>query len=93
MSERQNHFDGRIAANYDRTSAPMFDAGVIEPTVDFLAALAAKGPALELGIGTGRIALPLAERGIPVSGIELSPAMVDELATLIAAATSERDSS
>jgi SAM-dependent methyltransferase len=48
-------------------------------TVDFLAGLAGEGPALELAIGTGRIALPLSERGVRVDGIELSANMVDRL--------------
>ncbi|MGI8936750.1 MAG: class I SAM-dependent DNA methyltransferase [Iamia sp.] len=57
----------------------MFAAEVMEATVDVLAALAGDGPALELAIGTGRVALPLAERGVAVSGIELSAAMADRL--------------
>jgi SAM-dependent methyltransferase len=57
----------------------MFDPEVVEPTVDFLARLAEGGNALELGIGTGRIALPLAQRGVRVQGIELSRAMVARL--------------
>ena len=57
----------------------MFDPAVVEPTVDFLAELAGDGAALELGIGTGRIALPLSERGIRVHGIDLSEAMVAKL--------------
>ena len=57
----------------------MFDPSVVDPTVDFLAGLAGDGSALELGIGTGRIALPLSRRGVRVQGIELSPAMVDRL--------------
>jgi SAM-dependent methyltransferase len=57
----------------------MFEAAAIDPVVDFLAELAGSGRALELGIGTGRIALPLAARGVPVAGIELSEAMVDQL--------------
>jgi SAM-dependent methyltransferase len=57
----------------------MFDPAVVGPTVDFLADLAGSGRALELGIGTGRIALPLAERGVPVHGIELSRAMAARL--------------
>src|SRR5436853_707433 len=57
----------------------MFDPAVVEPTVDFLAELAGSGRALELGIGTGRIALPLAQRGVPVHGIDLSKAMVAQL--------------
>jgi SAM-dependent methyltransferase len=52
---------------------------MIDPAVDFLAALAGGGPALELGVGTGRLALPLAARGVTVHGIELSPDMVEQL--------------
>jgi SAM-dependent methyltransferase len=74
-----DHFDDRVAARYDETSAAMFDSGAVEPAVTFLAALAGAGPALELGIGTGRIALPLARRGVPVHGIDLSRAMVERL--------------
>jgi SAM-dependent methyltransferase len=73
------YFDERVAARYDESSAEMFDPAVVEPVVDFIAALAGRGRALELGIGTGRIALPLAERGVPVHGIELSEAMVARL--------------
>lgn len=73
------HFDERIAAGYDEASARMFDPAVLAPTVDFLADLAGDGAALELGIGTGRVALPLSERGVRVHGIELSPAMVEQL--------------
>lgn len=68
------YFDERVAARYDE-GAP----GEIEPVVDFLADLAGDGRALELGIGTGRIALPLAQRGVHVHGIELSKAMVAKL--------------
>src|SRR5881392_3707452 len=57
----------------------MFDPAIVEPAVDFLAELAGDGRALELGIGTGRIALPLAARGVPVHGIDLSAAMVARL--------------
>jgi SAM-dependent methyltransferase len=57
----------------------MFEPAVLEPTVDFLAALAGQGAALELGIGTGRVALPLAQRGVRVHGIDLSEAMVARL--------------
>jgi SAM-dependent methyltransferase len=73
------YFDERIAARYDETSAEMFDPEVVVPCVDFLAEMARGGPALELGIGTGRIALPLAQRGVPVHGIDLSKAMVARL--------------
>jgi SAM-dependent methyltransferase len=75
----ENHFGEDVAARYDETSGPMFDPGVLGPTVDLLAELAGDGAALEFAVGTGRIALPLAARGVPVSGIELSPAMADRL--------------
>ena len=73
------YFDERVAARYDESAAEMFDPAVLDPAVDFLAALAGSGRALELGIGTGRIALPLARRGVPVHGIELSQAMAARL--------------
>jgi SAM-dependent methyltransferase len=73
------YFDERIAARYDADSADMFESGVIDPTVGFLADLAGDGDALELAIGTGRIALPLSRRGVGVSGIDLSAAMVERL--------------
>ena len=76
---RVDHFDEPIAARYDDGCADMFDPGVVGPTVDFLAALAGDGAALEFGIGTGRIALPLSERGVAVTGIDLSTAMVERL--------------
>lgn len=73
------YFDERAAARYDESAAEMFEPAVVEPVVDFLVELAATGRALELGIGTGRIALPLAQRGVPVHGIELSKAMIARL--------------
>ena len=76
---RENYFGERVAAQYDEGSADMFDPAVVETTVEFLAALAGEGPVLELGIGTGRIALPLSQRGVSVSGIDLSDAMVARL--------------
>jgi SAM-dependent methyltransferase len=75
------YFGERVAARYDESSAEMFDPAVVEPVVDFLVELAGSGRALELGIGTGRIALPLARRGVPVHGIELSRAMLARLRT------------
>jgi SAM-dependent methyltransferase len=75
----EDQFGERVAARYDESSAEMFDAAVVDPVVDFLAELAGDGAALELGIGTGRIALPLAQRGVRVHGIDLSPAMVARL--------------
>ena len=68
-----------IADAYDQTTAPMFERSVVGPTVDFLADVARGGAVLEFAIGTGRIALPLAARGLRVHGIELSPHMVERL--------------
>jgi SAM-dependent methyltransferase len=76
-----NYFDERIAKSYDARWPEVVDPAVVESIVDFLAPLADSAPALELAIGTGRIALPLSRRGIPVHGIELSVAMVDEMRT------------
>jgi SAM-dependent methyltransferase len=73
------YFDERIAARYDADAADMFEPAVLDPTVNFLADLAGTGDALELGIGTGRIALPLSRRGIRVHGIDLSQAMTARL--------------
>jgi SAM-dependent methyltransferase len=73
------YFDERVAARYDESEDEMFDPAVIQPTVYFLAELAGDGRALELGIGTGRIAVPLAQRGVPVHGIDMSRAMVARL--------------
>ena len=75
----ENHFGERAAQKYDESSAEMFAPAAVDPVVDFLASLAGDGAALELGIGTGRIALPLAQRGVPVHGIDLSEAMVARL--------------
>jgi SAM-dependent methyltransferase len=68
-----------IAEVYDETSASMFAPAAVDPVVDVLAGLAGGGGALELAVGTGRIALPLAQRGVPVHGIELSEPMVERL--------------
>jgi SAM-dependent methyltransferase len=75
----EDYFGERVAERYDESAADMFEPAVVDPVVDFLADLAGHGAALELGIGTGRIALPLAERGIRVHGIDLSAAMVARL--------------
>jgi SAM-dependent methyltransferase len=74
----ENYFGEDVAARYDDDVA-MFDPAVVDPAVDFLAAVAGDGAALELAIGTGRVALPLARRGVRVSGIDLSEAMVARL--------------
>jgi SAM-dependent methyltransferase len=68
-----------IAEVYDETYAEGFDRAVLDPVVDLLADLARGGPAVEFAVGTGRVALPLAERGLPVRGIELSPHMAERL--------------
>jgi SAM-dependent methyltransferase len=68
-----------IAETYDAGSASMFDPAVLDPTVELLAELARGGPALEFAVGTGRVALPLSDRGIRVAGIELSPHMAAQL--------------
>jgi SAM-dependent methyltransferase len=75
----EDHFGKEVAARYDVSAADMFDPDVLDPAVDFLAGLAGDGAALELGIGTGRVALPLSERGVRVSGIDLSEAMVAKM--------------
>jgi SAM-dependent methyltransferase len=77
----KNYFDERIARSYEERWPEIHQPEVVEPAVSFLAALASSGPALELGIGTGRIALPLSRLGIHVHGIELSPDMVAVLQT------------
>jgi SAM-dependent methyltransferase len=75
----ENYFGEDVAASYDDTSSAVFDPRVVGPTVDLLAELAGDGAALEFAVGTGRVALPLAARGVPVSGIELSSAMAERL--------------
>lgn len=74
-----DYFDEPHALRYDDSAAEMFAPDIVEPVVDLLAELAADGAALELGVGTGRIALPLSARGIPVHGIDLSSAMLAQL--------------
>jgi SAM-dependent methyltransferase len=76
----EDYFGERVASRYDDDDE-VFEPAVVEPVVDFLAGLARGGAALELGIGTGRIALPLARRGVRVHGIDLSGAMVRRLQT------------
>jgi len=78
VQEDDGYFGERVAARYD-DDAEIFDPAVVDPVVDLLVELAGNGRALELGIGTGRIALPLAQRGVPVHGIELSKAMAARL--------------
>jgi SAM-dependent methyltransferase len=75
----EDHFGERVAARFDERYAGLAEPAVVDPMVDFLVERAGGGAALELGIGTGRIALPLAARGIRVHGIELSEAMAARL--------------
>jgi SAM-dependent methyltransferase len=79
MTDPVDHFGESVAEHYDETSDAMFAPEAVDPVVSFLARLADSGPVLELAIGTGRIALPLAARGLEVHGIELSDAMVARL--------------
>ena len=82
---RPNHFDTKVAAHYDADTTALCAPHVITPTIDLLAHFAGTGAALEFAIGTGRVALPLSARGIPVSGIEYSPAMIAVLAQKLGA--------
>src|SRR4051812_11660132 len=75
----ESGFDEWIAQRYETLWPELFDEALIEATVSALAGLADTGPALEFGIGTGRIALPLSRAGVEVHGIELSQAMVTRL--------------
>jgi SAM-dependent methyltransferase len=78
MEEPEDYFGERVAATYDGSTG-VFEPGAVNATVGLLAELARGGRALEFGVGTGRIALPLASRGVPVYGIDLSSAMVARL--------------
>ena len=79
MDDPDGYFGERVAAGYDDLSDRMFQPEAIDPAVSLLAELAGGGRALELAIGTGRIGLPLSQRGVPVHGIELSRAMAARL--------------
>ncbi|MFM9590206.1 class I SAM-dependent DNA methyltransferase [Streptomyces scabiei] len=83
IDDPDGYFGEAVAAHYDDPSSPRFGAEAVDPAVELIAGLAG-GPggdarALEFGIGTGRIALPLARRGVPVHGIDLSRAMVQRM--------------
>jgi SAM-dependent methyltransferase len=77
----KNYFDEPIATTYEARWPELFDPAMVDPVVRFLADLAGGGSVLELGIGTGRIAIPLSRRGVRVHGIDLSPDMVAQLRT------------
>jgi SAM-dependent methyltransferase len=79
VSDPDGYFGEPVAASYDDPSDRMFQPEAIDPAVSMLAELAGSGRALELAIGTGRIGLPLSQRGVPVHGIELSRAMAARL--------------
>ena len=80
-------WDEAAAADYDTPGSGMFAPEVLGPAVERLAVLAAGGPVLEFAIGTGRVAVPLAERGLAVAGIDSSPAMVAQLRRKVDEAT------
>ena len=80
---QEDIWDADAAQRYDTPGTGMFAPEVLGPTVDRLATLAGDGRALELAIGTGRVAIPLAERGVPVTGIELSQPMIAQLRTKV----------
>lgn len=79
MIDEDGYFGERTASSYDDSCEGMFDPSFVDGVVDVLADLANGGRALEFGVGTGRIALPLSRRGVPVHGIDLSRAMVSRL--------------
>ncbi len=76
---QEDIWDEETARLYDTPGTGMFAPAVLGPTVDRLVELAGGGRALEFAIGTGRIAVPLAQRGVQVTGIELSHPMIEQL--------------
>ncbi|MER7890775.1 class I SAM-dependent methyltransferase [Micromonospora sp. NPDC094482] len=85
--EQEQIWDADAAQRYDTPGDGMFSPEILGPTVDRLAELAGDGRALEFAIGTGRVAVPLAERGVPVTGIELSRPMIEQLRSKVDEAT------
>jgi SAM-dependent methyltransferase len=79
--DQEKIWNADTARSYDTPGTGMFAPEVLTPAVQRLAELAGDGPALEFAVGTGRVAVPLAERGVPVTGIELSRPMIDQLRT------------
>lgn len=77
--QHKDIWDAKAASTYDTPGTGMFDPVLLDRTADRLAELAGGGAALEFAIGTGRVAIPLHQRGVPVSGIELSQPMLDQL--------------
>ena len=80
-------WDAEAAGSYDTPGSGMFAPEVLGPTVDRLYELAGDGPVLEFAIGTGRVAIPLSQRGVQVSGIELSSPMIEQLRRKVDEAT------
>lgn len=80
---QEDIWDSDAACRYDTPGTGMFAPDVLGPAVDRLADLARGGRALEFAIGTGRVAVPLAERGVPVTGVEMSAPMLDRLRTKV----------
>lgn len=83
---QEDVWDQEAARRYDTPGTGMFAPDMLGPTVERLAGLAGGGRALEFAIGTGRVAIPLAERGVPVTGIEMSGPMIEQLRTKVAEA-------
>lgn len=83
MVDQQQLWDEEAAQNYDTPGKGMFSGEVLGPTVQVLTELAVGGRAVEFAIGTGRVAIPLSEAGIDVSGIEISHAMIAQLRTKV----------
>ncbi|WP_329550847.1 class I SAM-dependent methyltransferase [Streptomyces sp. NBC_00696] len=79
--QQEQMWNSDVAQRYDTPGAGMFAPEALEPAVERLAQLAGEGAALEFAVGTGRVAVPLAGRGVPVTGIELSRPMVEQLRT------------
>ena len=77
--DEQGPVDETAALPDDEAAHEMFQPAIVEPTVDLLTRLAGSGRALELGVGTGRLAIPLARRGVPVHGIDLSTEAIARL--------------
>jgi SAM-dependent methyltransferase len=87
FTSHEHVWDAEAAQSYDTPGTGMFAPDVLGPTVDRLSELAGDGRTLEFAIGTGRVAIPLSERGIPVAGIEIATAMVTQLRTKVDEAT------
>jgi len=81
VMRQEDVWNHQVAQRYDTPGIGVFSAEVLEPAVDRLAELAGDGRALEFAVGTGRVAVPLAQRGVPVTGIELSGPMIGQLRT------------